>query len=169
MSNPYVVRRARPRDVRGIVECEREVWASLHSLLPCELVEESISHLETPSAMAEIARQIRSPNRLVLVADWQSKIVGVARGTRRTDGTFWLGFLGVRPAYRRRGIGSALLDAFIAEARKAGARKLALLICPTLTSAARLYSSKGFVPEGVLRSYFHGADLVCYVLSLAKN
>lgn len=167
MSDPYVVRRARLRDVRGIVECEREVWASLHGLLPCELVEKSISYLETPSAVAEIARQVRSPHRLVLVADWQGKIVGVARGARRDDETFWLGFLGVRPAYRRKGIGSALLDAFIAEARKAGARKLALLTCPTLTGATRLYSSRGFVSEGVLRSYFHGADLVCYVLPLA--
>ena len=166
MSGVFTVRRARLEDAREIAECEREVWSSLRGLLPRELVEGSVSHLEKPSAVAEIAQRIRSPDRIVLVADWQGKVVGVARGARRPDGTFWLSFLGVRPAYRRKGVGSALLEAFIAEARKASARKLALLTYPTLKGATRLYFSKGFVSEGTLHGYFHGADLVRYVLFL---
>jgi len=162
----YVVRRATEHDVPGIVDCELEVWASLKDLLPEPLVSESIRYLKTPSAEADMLRRVLDPNRVVLVADLKGKIVGVARGGRREGGVFWLGFLGVRPGYRRRGIGSALLDAFIEEAKRSGAHKLCLYTSPVLIDAVKLYVSRGFVPEGLLRKHYYGMDLIHYSLFL---
>jgi ribosomal protein S18 acetylase RimI-like enzyme len=62
--------------------------------------------------------------------------------------------IGVDPAYRRRGIARALLDAAIAEARSRGARRLTLRVFAPNTAARALYESAGFEVEGVLRGEF---------------
>ena len=62
--------------------------------------------------------------------------------------------IGVDPAYRRRGIARALLDAAIAEARSRGARKLTLRVFAPNVAARGLYEAAGFEVEGVLRGEF---------------
>lgn len=65
--------------------------------------------------------------------------------------------LAVDPAQQRRGIGQALLDEFIDEARSRGARKLHLEVRDG-NSAMGLYLSAGFVPAGRRRNYYHGPE-----------
>ena len=60
----------------------------------------------------------------------------------------------VEPALRGRGIGRALVDAAIAEARRRGARRLTLRVFAPNEPARRLYESAGFVVEGVQREEF---------------
>ena len=50
----------------------------------------------------------------------------------------------VRPAYRRQGIGGALLDAVVAESRRMGIRTLRLDTSRHMPEAHALYRSKGF-------------------------
>jgi ribosomal protein S18 acetylase RimI-like enzyme len=59
--------------------------------------------------------------------------------------------LAVSPAARGRRVGSALLDAAVAEARRRGARKLGLRALSTNGHAIALYLRHGFAEEGRLR------------------
>jgi ribosomal protein S18 acetylase RimI-like enzyme len=62
----------------------------------------------------------------------------------------------VSPAFRRRGLGRALLDAALTHARSlAGLRQLKLTVNATNAAARALYQSSGFVRFGV------EADALC--------
>lgn len=63
--------------------------------------------------------------------------------------------LAVTSEEQRRGIGQALLDHFIDQARDRGARKLHLEVRDG-NEAMGLYRSAGFVPAGRRRNYYHG-------------
>jgi ribosomal protein S18 acetylase RimI-like enzyme len=62
--------------------------------------------------------------------------------------------LAVDPALQGRGVGSALVEAAAAEARRRGARRLTLRVLGPNVAARRLYDACGFVVEGVLRGEF---------------
>jgi ribosomal-protein-alanine N-acetyltransferase len=65
-----------------------------------------------------------------------------------------IGNLAVRPECRRRGVGSALLDAALAEAARRGVAALYLEVRDSNHSARRLYESRGFVEVGRRKSYY---------------
>lgn len=56
-----------------------------------------------------------------------------------------LHLMGVRPEYRRRGLGKALLDAALAQAKQAGYTKVILWTQVLMTSAQKLYEKTGFM------------------------
>ena len=62
--------------------------------------------------------------------------------------------LAVEPAEQGHGIGRALVEAAIAEARARGARRLTLRVLETNSRARLLYEAAGFEVEGVLRDEF---------------
>jgi len=62
--------------------------------------------------------------------------------------------LAVDPAWQRRGIARALLDAAVESASARGARKLTLRVLAPNTGARALYESYGFEIEGVQREEF---------------
>jgi ribosomal protein S18 acetylase RimI-like enzyme len=66
--------------------------------------------------------------------------------------TLLIGGFAVDPACQRRGVGRALLEAAVTEARRRGARRLTLRVLSTNESARRLYEAGGFV--GVLHEQF---------------
>lgn len=63
--------------------------------------------------------------------------------------------LAVDPSAQRRGVARQLIEAAAAEAARRGARKLGLRVLGGNAAARALYSSAGFVVEGVLREEFH--------------
>lgn len=63
--------------------------------------------------------------------------------------------LAVRPTYRRRGVGSALLQRFCATANARGARRLLLEMREGNTAAA-LYKAAGFEQVGRRANYYRG-------------
>lgn len=65
--------------------------------------------------------------------------------------------IGVAPAYRRRGIGRALLDSAMAAARARGAAKLHLEVREG-NDAVLLYQGVDFEQVGRRRDYYRGAD-----------
>ena len=60
----------------------------------------------------------------------------------------------VAAAYRRRGIGRALLDRAVAWARESGIRKLELHVFPWNEPAIALYESFGFEREGYRKGHY---------------
>lgn len=64
--------------------------------------------------------------------------------------------LGVHPEVMRRGIGRALMEACLEEARRAGKRRVTLETTEAMTSAQKLYRSMGFIrgPDWVLDDGF---------------
>jgi RimJ/RimL family protein N-acetyltransferase len=62
--------------------------------------------------------------------------------------------VGVDPALAGRGVGTAVVEAAVAEARRRGARKVTLRVLGHNETARRLYARCGFVEEGVLREEF---------------
>jgi RimJ/RimL family protein N-acetyltransferase len=95
----------------------------------------------------------------VLVALVDGEIAGYVKLGRATpvaasDHVQMITGLTVGDEFRRRGVGRALLDAAILEARARGARRLTLRVLAPNEPARRLYESAGFVVEGVQRELF---------------
>lgn len=65
--------------------------------------------------------------------------------------------IAVDPAAQRRGIGQALLDDFMAEARGSGAIRLHLEVRDG-NPAVAMYGAAGFAAEGRRANYYHGPD-----------
>lgn len=95
----------------------------------------------------------RARDSVVLVAVDGDELVGTA--TWCPPGSSWreLGdgpdhgevrMLAVAPSARGRRVGSALLDACLAEARAAGLDEVRLCSLPEMTTAHRLYAARGF-------------------------
>ncbi len=65
--------------------------------------------------------------------------------------------LAIRPAMRRRGIGTALLRSIVADSRERGASTLHLEVRAN-NDAIRLYHAEGFAKIGERRDYYRGTD-----------
>ena len=62
--------------------------------------------------------------------------------------------LAVSPEARRQGVGAALLDAALREARSRGVREVYLEVRESNAAARALYASRGFVVAGRRRGYY---------------
>jgi RimJ/RimL family protein N-acetyltransferase len=93
----------------------------------------------------------------LLVADAASAggpgIVGHISVSVASYGVAEIGML-LSDGWRRRGLGTALLQAAIAWATAAGAHKMALEVWPDNTAAIALYRRAGFVEEGCKRRHY---------------
>jgi ribosomal-protein-alanine N-acetyltransferase len=76
--------------------------------------------------------------------------------------------LAVHPAYRRHGIGKALLEAVIEEARRQGASQVTLEVRKSNEAAQKLYQALGFSAKGVRTAYYSddGEDALIMALEL---
>jgi ribosomal protein S18 acetylase RimI-like enzyme len=81
------------------------------------------------------------------IVGWCDVLGRAHEGTRHTG---VLG-MGVRAAYRRRGLGRRLVEACIAHARAAGISRIELEAWSSNAPAIALYASLGFVREGLKR------------------
>jgi ribosomal protein S18 acetylase RimI-like enzyme len=64
----------------------------------------------------------------------------------------------VRPEYRRQGVGRALMEAVVAQARKVGLRQIELSVTQANEPAVLLYESCGFERYGLERDAFRVGD-----------
>ena len=78
--------------------------------------------------------------------------------------------MGLLETYRRRGLGSALLRAVLAEAKLQGLSRIELEVYTSNQPAIALYERFGFVREGIKRSARildgQGEDILCMALLL---
>lgn len=92
---------------------------------------------------------------IVLVAAIEEKIIGsIIVLIRNNISHARIYSLNVHPLYRRSGIGSSLMDAAIKLLKEKGFRKITLEAGINNRAARRLYKSRGFVADKILRNYY---------------
>jgi len=102
---------------------------------------------QTQSDLPQLLNEL--PNRHVLVAVQEDRIVGVAVclggfSTFKAMPVLNVHDLAVLPSHRGQGIGSTLLNAAEARARELGCCKMTLEVISTNEGAHRLYNRQGF-------------------------
>jgi len=151
-----IVRRAEPSDAQGLkalgdaVGAEPEGW------------------LVTTNGWRDVAderrylRAIRRyPNAAVFVAEDEGAVVGRLSIARDQDpASAHVADLGlmVAASHRRRGIGTALLEAAVRWGRAVGVRKLELHVFPWNSAAIALYEHFGFAQEGYRKAHYRRGD-----------
>jgi GNAT superfamily N-acetyltransferase len=107
----------------------------------------------TVVSMKEMEDRLNDPNRLILVAQFQEKIVGTAAIKVSSD-NFYLQSMAVRPGLQREGIGMLILEAIEKHAKEVGVTELSLECYEPLTKAIRIYEKFGFRRTGRRRQYY---------------
>jgi RimJ/RimL family protein N-acetyltransferase len=100
-----------------------------------------------------MAADVDAEDAVVLVAEAGGVPVGQLGLHLAPYGVADLGML-VAAGWRGRGVGTALLDEAVRQAREAGAHKIALQVWPHNTAAIALYERFGFQREGHLRRHY---------------
>jgi len=108
-----------------------------------------------------LREKLAKPERLMLVAETNGKIVGAAFGEIIGEsGLARLGWIGVHPEHQGKGVGKALLKEFVNRCRHKKCHKITLYTLPVLIPAINLYLKCGFVPEAYLRKEWWGVDFI---------
>ena len=81
----------------------------------------------------------------IFMAELNGSPVGCCGLLRHDDGVYEISKMAIRRGDRGGGIGSMLLDAVIAHARRIGAKRLEIISSTRLAPAIHLYKKKGFV------------------------
>ena len=139
------VRRAAAGDDAALRAIDEATWSSL------------VSPVLVPSPSKAFFAEI--PPDDVLVAEADGLVVGYVHLSNPTPleanrHVLEIRGLAVTPPRQRRGVGRALLEATVDEARRRSCRKLRLRVLATNMPARALYGAAGFVVEGVLREEF---------------
>jgi len=151
-----IVRPAEPGDAEGLTELGDAVGSEPEGWLV------TTNGWRNAADERRYLRAIRRyANAAVFVAEEEGCIVGrlsIARDQH--PASLHVADLGlmVAASHRRRGIGSALLDAAVEWAREAGVRKLELHVFPWNDAAIKLYERYGFVKEGYRRAHYRRGD-----------
>jgi RimJ/RimL family protein N-acetyltransferase len=137
-----IVRRLRKEDLDVVLDLVEEVAAEGRWL-----------GLEAPvdrdRLRARFLSSLGDSRSLLLVAEVGGEVVGNLDAEGR-GGVAKLGMTVAAP-WRRKGVGTALLDACLEWARETGLQRLTLELFPDNEAAIALYRRFGFVQEGVRR------------------
>lgn len=151
-----IVRPAHPSDAEGLAKLGKAVGSEPEGWLV------STNGWRDASDERRYLRAIRRyPNAAVYVAEEGGVIVGrlsIARDQHPASRHVADLGLMVDAAHRRRGVGTALLEAAVDWARQAGVRKLELHVFPWNKAAIALYDRFGFVREGYRRGHYRRGD-----------
>ena len=128
--------------------------ASIGFLLP-------ITDEEAANYWQEVVEALRGPNRILLVARVDEKVVGTvqldlasrANGSHRAE----VAKLMVHTSYRKRGIGQALMNAIKHEAQLTG-RTTLILDMREGDPSERLYTELGYIRAGTIPEYARSTD-----------
>jgi ribosomal protein S18 acetylase RimI-like enzyme len=140
------IRPARAEDEHALAALDRATWSPAVTPAPPPAAERSFVRDRVAFAgvlVAEVAGELAGYVRL-----------GRATPLRASDHVLAIDGLAVDPPRQQQGVGRALLDAAVDEARRRGARRLTLRVLACNDGALRLYRRAGFVVEGVLRGEF---------------
>ncbi|MVT14244.1 MAG: GNAT family N-acetyltransferase [Euryarchaeota archaeon] len=142
------IRRAKPDDAQGIIDCFNDVMSEGIYLLG-ERYLGDIDFLEM--------RINDEMNELFLVAIYNKKVVGVLTLTRESfKKNNHVAFLGIAiiKDFRHRGIGKAMMETSFEWAKQMGIEKICLEVFSTNTNAIELYKKMGFEIEGIRKKQF---------------
>ncbi len=129
------------------------------------------ARLEDAPALAQIARdsfpdpwsepvlraELARPTAVALVARAGEAVAGYALGGRVLDQVELTSFA-VAPAFRRHGVGRALLARLLDDLRSEGVQRLTLEVRASNAPAQALYRRLGLVREGERPRYYSGGE-----------
>ncbi|MCP4261507.1 MAG: GNAT family N-acetyltransferase [Planctomycetes bacterium] len=101
--------------------------------------------------LANLPGDYVSPSGCLLLAVYKEQPVGCVALRKRSDGICEMKRLYVREQFRGLGIGRALVEAVIEEARKIGYNYMRLDTVPSMEAASALYVSVGFKKSSAYR------------------
>ncbi|MFW9908956.1 MAG: GNAT family N-acetyltransferase [Candidatus Thorarchaeota archaeon] len=151
----FVIRIADTKDASDISELYRSVWKDYADRFPPELLES-----RTPSTKGVVEWMREDTYFVTEVADGITGVVGCSF----RHGTCCLTHLAIAKEQRNHGIGRALVEAVIENARLKNASKVWLDTVPFLKEAIALYKKYGFRKCGHLRKHLWGLDMELYEL-----
>jgi ribosomal-protein-alanine N-acetyltransferase len=155
-------------ETKDFIDCYIKVFETLMEILPQGYVINQIEKASKQDFQNKLLSIVDDSNSILLVATDYEKIIGLVWGNVKEDGSGWLGFLGVLEAFRRMGVGRALLCRFIEECIERGVLKISLDTDPRLIPAINLYESMGFVREGFVKNPY-GMKLILFSKELNKS
>jgi RimJ/RimL family protein N-acetyltransferase len=132
----FEIRRARPEDGRALAELFAAVAEERDGIAS-----------EPPIDVDARSTQFAASADRTLVAVADGECIGSLHVERSRFGFGELGMAVARP-WRGRGVGSALVEAAIENAREEGLHKLSLEVFPHNAAGLALYRKVGFVEEG---------------------
>lgn len=100
----------------------------------------------------------KSWNSSFLVASMDGDIVGFICGITGSGEGARILMLAVHPRFRRRGIGSALLQNFTNICGKKGTDRITLEVRPSNQLAIQFYKDHGFQPVGVIGGFYSNGE-----------
>jgi ribosomal protein S18 acetylase RimI-like enzyme len=151
------IRTATFADIQAIRAVGVAAWYDTYSgLVPDDYITWAIAKWWS---LADIQRHIESDQFLVLVAEIDQQIVGIAHTQIRADQTAILWRLYVTQTYRGRGIGTQLISAS-EQQLPAGIQRLGIEYYQANTRAANLYARLGFVFDRIETITFQNVPIV---------
>ncbi|MDP2925631.1 MAG: GNAT family N-acetyltransferase [Nanoarchaeota archaeon] len=160
----FEIKFAEPKHAESIEKVYKE-WLEFKGILPDELIK--------PESKEEILNDINQINcikKYIIAENEKKEIVGVCYIDTSfiTLNTIRLGNMIIKKEYRRKGVGSSLIDYIINFANKNNVYKIWLWTQEELIPAIKLYEKKGFVFEGKQKAQFCEKDALLYGLVLKK-
>ena len=103
---------------------------------------------------ASVASELTNPLSLWLVAEENGELAGYV-GSQSVMGEADMMNLAVKPEYRRRGVGEALVVRLVEELKAQNVYSLTLEVRVSNDPAIALYDKLGFLPVGRRPGYYH--------------
>ncbi|MFP5489744.1 MAG: GNAT family N-acetyltransferase, partial [Acidimicrobiia bacterium] len=99
------------------------------------------------------------PERPRLVAERDGAVAGYVAVERHADGSGYIDYLGVDPAFRRRGVGAELVRSGVVALAALGCAPFHLTVREANHGARALYHGLGFTEERIVQPYRRGFSL----------
>ena len=128
-----------------IVKMKRE-----HCEILSELEKLCFAH---PWSQKALEDEVHNPNACFLTAVDDDKVLGYG-GMHCSHGECYVDNIAVFGHHRRKGVGTALVEALAQEAQRRGGEFLSLEVRPSNRAAVALYTKLGFVEEGRRRGFY---------------
>ena len=140
------------------------------SVIDIRIVDAALSHAQGIAELEEkyidcawtaeqVKAELQKDNVIFLAAEHDGKLVGYVSGEIAAD-EIELGNVAVDENYRRQGVGTALLRAFIMRAKQRAVKRIFLLVSAENSAAISLYGAVGFSQTGRRRGYYGNSDAI---------
>lgn len=140
MNYTITVQPAQPEQMETVREMFRKYAEAFDYQCCFETLEEELKALP--------GEYTKSAGGLLLVAQYENKIAGCVALRKITDDVCEMKRLWVRPDYRGKQIGVALVQKVIPRAKKLGYLKITLETIPLMEKAIAMYDKFGFIKTG---------------------